>query len=268
MLKLRLLCVVLIPLVSVGCMTPGEKEEMNDNIFSIQTRLLRIENQMKGGSVAREIHGKSIASSSSQVDKLQFEVSKIKGEIDILRIGVLTGEIPGATSGEGNSIAKTLAEIQGRMAKIESNQASLMAAIDQSGRKKSSKGQKSGSSKVASIKNLKEMQKSFDAKRYKYVVQAAPGLLKKSKGQEKHEILFLFAESLYKLGRLRDAALRYNEFLGARTKTHQAHAKMRMGDCFRHLGDLDTAKLYYQDLLSQFPSTAEAEKAKERLKKM
>jgi TolA-binding protein len=40
---------------------------------------------------------------------------------------------------------------------------------------------------------------------------------------------------------------------------------MRLGDCFRHLGDNETAKLYYEELIRDFPNTDEAAKAKERL---
>jgi TolA-binding protein len=40
---------------------------------------------------------------------------------------------------------------------------------------------------------------------------------------------------------------------------------MRLGDCFRNLGDAGTAKIYYEELIKEFPNSNEASKAKERL---
>ena len=43
---------------------------------------------------------------------------------------------------------------------------------------------------------------------------------------------------------------------------------MRMGDCFRHLGEYSTARLYYSELIEEFPRTTEAERARQRIKEL
>jgi TolA-binding protein len=65
---------------------------------------------------------------------------------------------------------------------------------------------------------------------------------------------------------MREAALKFNEFLESKPgKKYLATAKMRIGDCFRHLGDGATAKVYYEELIKEFPDSDEATKAKEGL---
>jgi TolA-binding protein len=65
---------------------------------------------------------------------------------------------------------------------------------------------------------------------------------------------------------MRIAALKYNEFLESNPpKNYLPLVKMRLGDCFRNLGDAGTAKIYYEELIKEFPNSNEASKAKERL---
>ena len=51
-------------------------------------------------------------------------------------------------------------------------------------------------------------------------------------------------------------------------KNHLAHAKLRLGDCFRHLGDKATARLCYEELMAKHTGTNEAKLAKDRLDKL
>ena len=83
------------------------------------------------------------------------------------------------------------------------------------------------------------------------------------------ELTYLYAESLYKLGSLKDAAIEFHDFIDSKPPVkYLPHAKMRMGDCYRHLGDKETAVIYYEELISEYPKTEEADYAKERLAKI
>ena len=43
---------------------------------------------------------------------------------------------------------------------------------------------------------------------------------------------------------------------------------MRMGDCFRHLGDKATARIYYEEIIQEFGGSSEATEARKKLAKM
>jgi TolA-binding protein len=43
---------------------------------------------------------------------------------------------------------------------------------------------------------------------------------------------------------------------------------MRIGDCFKNLGDDTTARLYYEELIKEYPKSEEASKARESLAKL
>jgi len=244
-----------------GCMTPGEKREMKKDLVEANARILQLEQMLntstKGGAEAN----KRVANTAAQLDILNRELQKVRGEIGILRIGVLTGQMPGLSEESAeNSIASNLATIGGRVSELETAQEELLEAIKAAGvKKKSTKSKKS----LTSVNNLEE---AFEKKQYSYVVEDAPTILKKVSGGDKEQTMYLYAESLYKLGKVRDAALKFNEFIESRPSTkYLPEAKLRMGDSFRHLGDKDTAKLYYNELIREFPDSKEATAAKEKM---
>ena len=75
-----------------------------------------------------------------------------------------------------------------------------------------------------------------------------------TKQSSQYELDYLYAESLFKLGNLKDAAIEFHDFLDSKPPVkYLPHAKMRMGDCYRHLGDKETASIYYEELITEFP---------------
>ena len=254
--------------ILASCVTPAEKEKLNADIFYLKTKLLSMEGRVKGQDSKTTNQGKTLATSHSRLDKIEFALQKAQGDMEALRIGVVTGQMPGVDPEQSGSIAKSIEDLSARLDKIEASQAAILASMEELAKKtkaaKAAKAAKASKKKVT----LKSLTQSFDQKRYRYVAQDAPKFIKSAKKKDKQAAMFLLAESLYKLGKLRDAALKYNDYIALSPKKHLAHAKLRMGDCFRHLGENSTAKLYYEELMSQFPSTSEAQKAKERMQKM
>lgn len=263
-------------LFMVGCVMPAEKKQMRDDIFSLQTRLLEMETQQKQKTgefkSSEENANQRIASGNVKVEQLQQELQRLKGEMDGLKVGVKTGKIPGDNSTEP-SLSDRIDEFSAHLDELEATQAELLEAVkalESSKSKKSQKPQKSQSSKGAEGATLSKVRTAFNKKDYKYVIDNGEQVLAKEKsGKQKEEIIYFQAESLFHENKLRDAALKYNDLLDIKpTKDRVAHAKMRLGDCFRQLGDNATAKLYYEELVSQFPDKPEGRKAKERLQKM
>ena len=117
------------------------------------------------------------------------------------------------------------------------------------------------------LKNAQKIRQAFKARRYKHVVTDVPAILTEVGGKERGELRYYLSESLFKLGRLREAALSYDALLKEKsTPTHQAKIQLRMGDCFRHLGDKKTALVYYSEFIDRFPKSEEAKKAEAYLK--
>jgi len=118
------------------------------------------------------------------------------------------------------------------------------------------------------LTTLKNFRDAYGKRQFKRVAEDAPAALKATtKAKDREEIAFLFAESLYKMGQMREAALQFNEFIDSKpTAKYLPQARLRMGDAFRNLGDPATAKLYYQELITKHPKSPEANKAKDRLK--
>ena len=252
----------LLSLVFVSCVTPNEKVQMQDDIGNLQGRLVAVEQQLNI-EVPKDANknNKNMASINSKVEKQTLELQKMKGEIDSLKVGVQTGQMPGQNPNQA-SVAKTLSSILTRIGKIEANQKDIVAALDA----KDAAKKKSSNVKVKSLKNLR---KAFSAKRYNDVVSSSSYVYKKMKSKtSKLEVIYIEAESLYKLGQIRESALKYNEYLEMKPKYNIAKVKNRLGDCFRQLGDKSTARLYYQEVISDYKGSKDAKVAKERLAKL
>ncbi len=269
--KHRLVTIACIGWVSVSmiaCITPAREREMRNEIFNLQTRLMELERQSreKGEalSTSSEAANQRIASTSSQLEKIHRDLAKINGEIDALKIGVATGKMPGTDPAE-ESIGTAILEIQQRLGAIEEKQTAIESALENKSASKSAKSTaKDEDSGGGSAKSIRA---AFKAKSYQQVIDGAPDLIAKLKDKKiKLEMMYYLAESFFKLGKLRESALKFNEFIDAGGSGDQlVFSKMRLGDSFRGLGDTATAKLYYEDIIKNHAKSAEAERAKQRL---
>lgn len=253
---------IIFMILLTSCITPSEKRQLKGDLFSAQTRILTLEKQINDTSKEAKHSGasnvKKIASTQADMDRLVRDIQLLKGEIDTLKNALRTGVVPGEEGGVAEGVTlQTLAE---RVESVEQAQVELLEALGKAGIKKGKKATRVGAA------STKELQEAFDAKKFKSVVEDAAEVIKKETGESKAEAKYLWAEAYFKLGKMRDAALKYNDLLDSKpSKEMMATVKMRLGDCFRNLGDNATAKIYYEELISDFPSSDEAEKAKERL---
>jgi TolA-binding protein len=262
-----------VPLMFAGCITPAEEQQLKDDIFALQTRLSQVENQ--NSSLGKEITTQSSrqeASINTRLDKFAIEIQRVKGDIDALRIGVTTGQMPGADPEQEGSLAKTLNDVVARLDALEENQNKILTAIDKAieAKKPEKKGaQDKGSKKPSTLNDIEDLRTAYSKKRYKVIAEEGGKVLESLKGKkDKQEALFLYADSLYRSGQIREAALSFNDFIDSKPKDNLAVALLRMGDCFKELGDVETAKIYYEELIQKFASSDEAKQAKSKLAKL
>lgn len=257
---------ILLSLLS-GCMTPREKREMQSDLFNVQTRLLTLERSLsdtsKDARNSGENASRKLASNHAELERMNHEMQQIRGEIDALKVGVSTGQMPGREN-QPNSVASQLGRLSDRLDDMEQTQEELLEALKKAGLSKSSGKKASGNSKK--ISSIGDLQSAFDDKKYKQVIEDGPRLGSTGSSADKEKARFLTAEAFFKLGKMREAALKYSEFVESHpSPKFLPTVKMRLGDCFRHLGDKATAQIYYEELIKEFPDSDEAGKAKERL---
>lgn len=80
------------------------------------------------------------------------------------------------------------------------------------------------------------------------------------------EARFLVAETWFAEGAYQQAVLAYEDVVQADTRSVWAPRSMlRQGECFQALGRTDEARLFWEDLVSKYPRSEEAVRARDRL---
>ncbi|MES2744943.1 MAG: tetratricopeptide repeat protein, partial [Bdellovibrionota bacterium] len=218
--------------------------------------------------------GRTEASMATRLDKIAIEIQRVKGDIDALRVGIQTGVLPGADGTQETAAQKNMADVLSRIDAIEENQNKIIAAIDKAietkkpekKRANDDADKKEGAEKIKTFKDLKT---AFDGKNFKAISDNGDKVVDSFKQKKtRQEALFMLAESHYKSGKIRDAALRYNDYLESKPSDNLSFSLLRMGDCFKQLGDVDTARIYYQELIQKYSKSEEAKQAKEKLAKL
>ncbi len=250
---------------TVSCITSEEKTKMQSDIFDLRTKVLDLNSKLLESGQNRQDADKKIAHVHTTADQLNQELAKITGELDRLKSGVVTGELPGADGSE-KSIKKLIEELSDRVKTLEETQIEIITLLE---KQKQPAEKTSPKKEKIELSNLKDMQIAFKKKHYQMIVVEGPNLLKKSKKSENYsEMKYLYAESLFKLGKHTDAALEFSELLKAPPKNLTAQIYLRLGDNFRILGDSKAALAYYHDLVEKFPKAAEVKQAKAHMEKL
>lgn len=253
------------------------KEEFRKELFDVNTRVLALENDVQDKN---NQEGQRFVSASGQIQELQNSIRTLKGEIDRLEIGVREGELPG---GEQKKKSKSIASqvhklrqdiqniesqhikaLEERLRSLELTQNKILILLEKLDKKKTR-------SSSATLKTRLDFKKAYNNKQYVRVTEQAPALLAaKKKVKDINSIHYFYAESLFKIGRLQEAAIAFGELIQKDPFRGNlaARLRLRMGDAFRLLGDYKTAKSYYQIVLDDYPKSDSQQKAQELLEKL
>lgn len=250
--------------IFVGCMSTQDGELLKEDLFKAQKRLLELEHRFEKTGEESKSQGnkanKELASTHVRQDKLETDIRMLKGELGTVRQGVITGELPGFEE-QSDSVAKTLQNFRSRIEALEKTQLEILAILQ----KRKAKGKPE-----ATLKNLSDVMKAFRAKRYASITRDTIAIIKKTKKEKvQDQLKFYYAESLFKIGRLRDAVLAYNELTATKhliDELPQVH--LRIGDSFRLLGDKKAAVVYYKETVEKYPDSEQAARAGEHIKKL
>ncbi|MBF0440327.1 MAG: tetratricopeptide repeat protein [Oligoflexales bacterium] len=270
----QLTIVVFISILS-GCASSASEKTLQNDMFNLQTRMMKVEESLHGKNIVDEFNVK-IAATETKLDQINMEIQKIKGELGALKIGVTTGLLPGTDPAQEGSIAYAINKVNTRLDAVELAQTEILAAIDKAStetpKPKEAAKEKTAESDTAKdtdeIKNLVQLKSAYSKKKYTLVTESAGAVLGKETKKNREEVLFLHAESLFKLSKFSDAALKFNDLIEKYPSSKRnSLARLRVGDCFRRLGDEATATLYYKDVIKYNPDSSEAKEAKSKLDK-
>ena len=119
-------------LVTLGCMSTQEGSTLRDDLFRAQKRILTLERGVeKSGEESRSLGNstkRNLADSDGRISNLDRELRTLNGEVGRLRMGVITGELPGM-DGQTDSIAKAMGRLEDRISQLEETQLVLLSLL-------------------------------------------------------------------------------------------------------------------------------------------
>jgi TolA-binding protein len=233
-----------------ACFTPGKEERINQEFHDVKTRIVELERIAIERGATTDASSKRIASTHSELERINLELQRIRGELDTLKVAAVNGELPGA-SVETDNVAKRIRDLSARMDAVEASAAQKSAVV-------------SASKSQVSVKELKD---AFNSKRFSFVTQHADSVIQRLKTKvTKEDIQYIAAESFFRLGKFKEAALRYNDFVEQHPGSQRlVQAKLRLGDSFKGIGEAGAAQSYYREIIAKYPKSPESTKAKEAL---
>ena len=278
----------------VGCMAFDSVEKLGEEIFTLQTQIRALQkdlnNQTKGHRLAAEHHQqnlKATASLGTQLDNQEQQITLLDGKISELE--KITG-IDNLTHGDAMAIlnsSSVIEEIQSiqaeyltlkeslaqSLSKIEAAITQLETQINTLNQSQPTPPGRQSAAKSPvrqpPLKTLAQARAAFSQRNYRKLNRDIPDLMAQmSRSSSKEELRYYLCEANYKLGELEDAVIACDHFLkSSPTKsTYISRAKLRLGDSYRHLGKLEVSRLYYDEVIKEFPSTADAKSAVARQK--
>lgn len=221
----------------------------------------------------------TLADTRANIQQMQRDLSAIKERIDETRVQV--GRQIGQTSRDGDQRVKTL---ESRLAKLEEDakaQAQLLKSREDELKQLRDAAQAAEQRPIvydgfADIalgetelvrKDYESAWRSFEKKDYQAAVGRFRDFLKKNpKTRLAAAAQFWLGESYFALKEFEKAIVAYDEVRRFPQTDKVAAALLRQGIAFGELGEKLNARLVLQELVEKFPQSAEAPRAKQRLK--
>jgi len=218
----------------------------------------------------------TLADTRANIQQMQRDLSAIKERIDETRVQV--GRQIGQTSRDGDERVRNL---ESRLAKLEVEakaQAQLLVSRDDELKQLRDAAEQraavyDGSSDIllgeteAIRKDYENAWRSFERKDYQVAASRFREFIKKyAKSRLVASAQFWLGESHFGLKEFDKAIVAYDEVRRFPQSDKAAAALLRQGFAFAELGEKLNARLVLQELIEKFPQSAEAPRAKQRLK--
>lgn len=290
--------VMLMMVVLPGCVAFESVSRLKEQLFTLDNRLRALETQatdiqqaLKQKDSASHRGFEITASLGEQLNEHQQQIrilagdlsefKKILGTTDLTPTDVMDQLYDGSVISElenlqartfslKESVDKSLDalddSIQQLTQRIEATENSLKQISVSSPISDSSPSSPSAQSSQP-FTTLAQAKAAFEKKQYRKLVREIPELIKKMSRSSSHELLrYYLCECHYLLGDLEEAIISCDDFLKSSPTQSRyiSRAKLRLGDSYRHLGKPEVSKLYYDDVIREFPGSKDAQTATAR----
>lgn len=189
------------------------------------------------------------------VDELKSEITRLNGRIEELE----RGRQQDAINHQANAVDKeTNRKLEQRVLELEQAQAAMLEVIKKL----------QGAAPVPETPEAFSKGKTlYEAGDFAGAIDQFSAYLKNPKAPQTQEATYLRAESYYATQQYKKAILDYQKFAEKFTSSkHVAQSLLKLGMSFESLGMKEDAKPFYQELIEKYPKSAEAKKAKAKLK--
>lgn len=276
-----------------GCLAIESVGQLGEEVFTLQNQVRALQQQLdeqqdiqhSKASESQKNH-EITASLGVQLDDQEQQMILLAGKVNALE-NILGMEQ--LTHGDAMAVLKArsvIAEIQNIQAEYFSLKEALGSSLDKMQvamkqlEAKINKLNQTAAPQAASpaappratstpLTTLAQARSAFDKERFRQLTREIPELMTKmSRSSSKEELRYYLCESYYKLGNLEEAVLACDHVLKSEpTKpAYISRAKLRLGDSYRHLGKLEVSRLYYDDVIREFPGSLDAKSAAARKK--
>jgi tol-pal system protein YbgF len=184
------------------------------------------------------------------IDEIKGEITRMTGKIEDLE----------RSQQQANSPAKQeeMKKIEARIVELEHAQVQMIEAI---------KKLQSNVPPPDPTETFEKAKKEFSAGDYSAAIDGFTSYLKVPNGKLAEEATYLRGEAFYETKQYKKAIIDYSKFPEKFTRSkHMAQALYKIGLSFEALGLKEDAKGFYQELVDKHPKSAEAKKARPKLK--
>lgn len=248
-----------------GCINPQQVDLLERDQRRLRADMRTLQGDVDGFRA-------TLADTRANMQQMQRDVSAIKARIDETRVQV--GRQIGQTSREGDERVKTL---ESRLASLEEEAKIQAEDLDQlldAARAAEQRAMVYDGYAAIALGESEPVRKSyesawlrFERKDYRAAVSRFGEFLKKyPRSRLAPAAQFWLGESYFAMKDFEKAIVAYDEVRRYPQTDKIAAALLRQGIAFAELGEKLNARLVLQELVEKFPQSAEAPRAKQRLK--
>ncbi len=221
---------------------------------------------------------------NSELERINYDINEIKRMLQ-----VISEDLSYIKNGKQSFAAKGMQEnkIQGTVIlsdeedknKNQSNNNYVKFPLKRNETRQSIRNVKKLDSKIqppAETKNtmitnevLENAIKDFNNKEYHSSIQKLKSILERDRDQQiNSEVLFFLAENYYRLQNYHSALIHYRQVSASPNNKRKDIAQAMIAECLMRLGELNEAKIAYQELITKYPQSEFIPKARKMLQQL
>jgi len=236
-----------------------ELKDVESKLDNMSSRIAQIESTTRSQGRERILKMESL-------DDLRTELANLRNDVETMEFAERKQEQTLTALTEDS--AYRLEELEERAAKIEKELGISEAGSEQSNTQPE-KTEESNSTEQPTAQDL--LLKAKDHLTAGREVAAEAALRRHfelyPKSATHNEALYRYAEAAFNKEDYKEAASRFQEVLSHSSKSSYASwAMLRQAECFEKQGDKETAKLFYEDVITDYPNSDAAKVARKNLK--